>query len=111
MNNNQHPPARWSVVRNGDRTWVDDGADVVCILPRWGVTETDREKRQQIIDANARLIAAAPEMLEALQACAEVFDWLAAYSDRHNIGREEYAHAAIAVDEVLAKARKENNNE
>lgn len=59
----------------------------------------EKEKRES--RANARLIAAAPEMLEALQACADWLDWL-----HSPIDDPKGAHAAHikAAREALAKA-------
>jgi len=62
MSNTKHTPGPWHydphyLTVQVDSTWMDDDNDkpVKCIIAR--VNE----------DANARLIAAAPELLEALQ--------------------------------------------
>lgn len=61
----QHTPGPWDVEPKGSRHFVD-GADglTVAYLDRAGV----RERAE--IEANARLIASAPELLAALEAAA-----------------------------------------
>ena len=63
----QHTPGPWDVEPKGSRHFVD-GADglTVAYLDRAGV----RERAE--IEANARLIAAAPELLEALEGAEEL---------------------------------------
>ena len=63
----QHTPGPWDVEPKGSRHFVD-GADglTVAYLDRAGV----RERAE--IEANARLIASAPELLAALEAAAEL---------------------------------------
>ena len=62
----QHTPGPWDVEPKGSRHFVD-GADglTVAYLDRAGV----REKTE--IEANARLISSAPELLSALAGCAD----------------------------------------
>ena len=61
-----HTPGPWDVEPKGSRHFVD-GADglTVAYLDRAGVRERSE------IEANARLIASAPELLEALAGCAD----------------------------------------
>lgn len=63
----QHTPGPWDVEPKGSRHFVD-GADglTVAYLDRAGV----RERAE--IEANALLIASAPELLAALEAAAEL---------------------------------------
>ena len=58
---NTHPPGPWAVETKGSRHFID-GADelTVAYVDRAGVRE------RQTYEANARLIAAAPELLAAL---------------------------------------------
>ena len=66
---NKHTPGPWKVSKprksymNGEMMFRIDGADVVKDYEDWGFTEE-----------SARLIAAAPDLLEALQAMATEFD-------------------------------------
>ena len=57
-----HPPGPWSVETKGSRHFID-GADelTVAYVDRAGVRE------RQTYEANAQLIAAAPDLLEALK--------------------------------------------
>ena len=61
-----HTPGPWDVEPKGSRHFVD-GADglTVAYLDRAGVRERSE------IEANARLIASAPELLKALAGCAD----------------------------------------
>ena len=84
----QHTPGPWDVEPKGSRHFVD-GADglTVAYLDRAGV----RERAE--IEANARLIAAAPDLLAALYSIAT--DPSAIYSGVNaHIG--DIARAAIA---------------
>ena len=66
---NKHTQGPWKVSKprksymNGEMMFRIDGADVVTDYEDWGFTEE-----------SARLIAAAPDLLEALQAMATEFD-------------------------------------
>ena len=64
----KHTPGPWSALtpdqfgRPVQADWVVAGGDAyICVAPQW-----DEEYRDESL-ANARLIAAAPEMLQALQ--------------------------------------------
>ena len=61
-----HTPGPWDVEPKGSRHFVD-GADglTVAYLDRAGVRERGE------IEANARLIASAPDLLNALAGCAD----------------------------------------
>ncbi len=70
----KHTPGPWHVdtdSRDGARTVVlDHQCDAICdTLP--GATEGDRIAARNEAEANARLIAAAPELLGALRLCVE----------------------------------------
>ena len=82
-----HNPGPWRVEESiGGEGWISsddpgDGGDIVCNSPY-----TDEEKSLKRWEANARLIAAAPDLLEALQRVADdyeaagvqVADWIRA---------------------------------
>ena len=63
----QHTPGPWAILERAEdsRTHISNGAHIVCTL---GTTRTDGSPNHS---ANARLIAAAPEMLDALQAVCD----------------------------------------
>lgn len=61
MSESKHTPGPWSRVGTFVHALSDDGANQFCALVQDAHTPT------QVLEANARLIAAAPELLEALQ--------------------------------------------
>ena len=67
MNTHTHRPGPWNPVTLGaspDHAWaIDSELHEVARLPEWPDNQAEAE-------ANARLIAAAPEMLAALQSLA-----------------------------------------
>ena len=60
----QHTPGRWALSEDGERvitlTCPEDGGDIICEFP-------DADSSNVRWEANARLIASAPSLLEALQ--------------------------------------------
>lgn len=72
----------WEVCKRGD--YADDGIVILGDDERIGVIYTE---------ANAALIATAPELLEALKAVRRMKDF------------EEFGHVAIKVKEAIAKAQ------
>ena len=65
-------PGEWSAEQFGSQIQVWSKADtsVVCVVGNMGCTSNDRQTAKTqtgYAKANARLIAAAPELLEALQ--------------------------------------------
>ena len=89
-----HTPGPWDVEPKGSRHFVD-GADglTVAYLDRAGVRERSE------IEANALLIAAAPELIEALEA---VLPDLEHYVATHGPGPDKRLAIARAA---IAKAR------
>ena len=95
-----HTPGPWDVEPKGSRHFVD-GADglTVAYLDRAGVRERSE------IEANARLISAAPELIDALAGCADALreagkdfaqaNRLAARPNLYEL-HEQAARAAIA---------------
>ena len=69
----KHTPGPWNCMRAsaaGRNIICSDTRPVdICVL-------SNRDKTQTEIDANARLIAAAPDLLAA---CQRALDWLASY--------------------------------
>jgi hypothetical protein len=71
----QHTPGPWAILERAEdsRTHISNGAHIVCTL---GTTRTDGSPNHS---PNARLIAAAPDLLDALQAVCD------AYGDRDTL--------------------------
>ena len=98
MTQAQHTPGPWVVYQNAICT--DDGkANEIAKLTRYGVWMDDGAPygpHNPIGDANARLIAAAPELLAALEAMTAAFDWQAPNANPAINAAVEAAHTAIA---------------
>ena len=75
MNNTLHTPGHWKILERKEHSFPDartlthisNGPHIVCTL---GTTQTDGSPCHKY---NARIIASAPEMLEALQGIVEAF--------------------------------------
>lgn len=71
----KHTPGPWRVF---EHSWCDTSigapgtSNAICRLDINHATEESQEADEAQMAANARLIAAAPELLEALKACAAV---------------------------------------
>lgn len=83
----EHTKGPWEIETKGSRHFID-GADqlTVAYVDRAGVRD------RQEIEANARLIAAAPELLAALKAIA---DYVAVMHGHRGGDISQYAIAAI----------------
>lgn len=112
MSEAKHTPGPWCVqpVPDGGMTAVlqeGDGyeSDDQSSWPNGGFDIAECFGPAQ--EANARLIAAAPEMLEALMAVEQYlpFDW-AFDSIRQFVGQEDYREACAKVRAIIAKAIK-----
>jgi hypothetical protein len=95
MKTAQHTPAPWTANASGliyrQVSDDDDGAPFVCDVCDNPLEYTDQER------ANARLIAAAPDLLEALELCEDVLAELARLDDgTPSISALHAARAAIA---------------
>jgi hypothetical protein len=89
----KHTPGPWQVFTTKDGTrfiGIGDADGVGVTDPRFGLWRGGQER-----EANARLIAAAPDLLEALKWAIERLDLLAEQSDR-----AETARAAIIKAEA-----------
>ncbi len=88
----KHTQGPWAVSPDGRDIFSKDGfgyrAKTICRMP----IDIDRD--------NARLISAAPELLEALELCESV---LADYADRHHGGPK--FDAAYAARAAINKAK------
>jgi hypothetical protein len=86
----KHTPGPWNYDRSGYSLYVNSGRELVTALSMDG-------KRLETSEANARLIAAAPDMLDALQRAREVLLW--------NLGDDARIDAAFAaVSAAIHKA-------
>jgi len=108
----QHTPGPWSNTPGQPTIWADDGQTHIATIEDlpwvtlssgWRTSDTATE------DANARLIAAAPDLLAALESAHRV---LVTCNSCHRIGtlpseseRLEIEAATLAVRSALAKAR------
>ena len=80
-----HTKGPWKL-DGGKQEWFSVRADhygVVCNIPGYGIGARE---------ANARLIAAAPELLEALEECKEVM-------------ADPFAYGETCISDAIAKAR------
>ena len=114
MSERKWTPGEWTLCNNGKCTCkhvyshkadqhVATGRPIACVHGEWGDAPDMiyGEVRQEQIDANARLIAAAPELYEALEAM--VAAWHTRYCD-DGPDLDEIEQRARAA---LAKARGE----
>ena len=95
----KHTPGPWKVYRsNWDHTISVCGDDTVCLF--YYLQEEDHNTvNLENCEANARLIAAAPDMLEALKECRRMYggiEWSIHYPDEARLIRK--------IDEVIEKA-------
>ena len=99
----KHTPGPWVHDTRGYRhadVKAADGRNIACT---WGVNNQPKTKdaceaQKQIARANARLIAAAPELLEALKAIVK------SLADQDDEGMIEHAQQMIDARAAIAKA-------
>lgn len=74
----QHTPAPWKIHKPDFETInVVTGSMFICEIPKSIEESEDTEQRNVIAEANARLIAAAPELLRACEWAVKQFEFLA----------------------------------
>lgn len=101
-------PGPWAIVPYGDERNTNlvihsDPQNRVCFMATPG---QNRAEDEETIEANARLIAAAPELYEALDGALNAGP-LYAWVNERDIGREEYDRRVAIVEgakAALAKA-------
>lgn len=92
---NAHTPGPWTVTK-GRRCWsIDAPSQSPREFPtRWLIAETVSDEDAD--EANARLIAAAPELLEALRDLCDAIPDETAKADQPLLGWIDQARATIA---------------
>ena len=99
MNNTQHTPGPWKVNANvGKRGEIGVVADAAPCVIAHGMSE---KHWPEIAQANAQLIAAAPELLNALEAVLYAADTMAA----HAIVTGRFDAMRDKARQAIAKAR------
>lgn len=66
----KHTSGPWEMEESEDLCWVENGALQVCELVAGKSCATEKHLPREEKIANAHLIAAAPELLEALENCS-----------------------------------------
>lgn len=84
----KHTPGPWKAVPHGSRIYGPDGYELAATSYEWQRTSTT--------EANARLIAAAPDMLAALLTCIDMLQDCLQHSDNDT---------ADMIDTVLQSAQ------
>jgi hypothetical protein len=94
-----HTPGPWEIEQIGVATTINGNGGIVAEV----YSDTGNQQEE---DANARLIAAAPDMLEALKALEEVSQQLAWVSHLASVPerRNEYLAEASKADEMNDRA-------
>ena len=89
----KHTPGPWRPARSRDYGWLVNAATGCVALARSGSVEA----RDDATEANARLIAAAPDLLAALKEATRCLAW---HEERHGVAMDrkavEDARAIIA---------------
>ena len=96
-NKDKHTPAPWKINHHGEKYIIStdlDGNDVIAKVEDHAPTMDDMEKEAQ---ANAHLIAAAPELLEALEMASNIINSEARDS--------KYGNAKEKINKAIAKAK------
>ena len=101
MSESKHTPGPWKVSPTDDTVVIDaTGAEVAAIDGDYNDPDTWPQ-----MEANARLIAAAPDLLDALQNLLdEAEDVFVCMADATGIDRHNYPSAFKAARAALAKA-------
>lgn len=116
MSEAKHTPGPWHVgsrggynaltiyAYNGASQHEDQGiCDVFGIPLRWMLEQVENDKASQIGLANAKLIAAAPELLAACEGVTQILSDLIDYVG----GNTEAMEAALKIDAAIKQAKGE----
>lgn len=94
----KHTPGPWNIgTKNGARVWSENGETLIADA------DASESLRKEIKKANARLIAAAPELLAAAQAAKLALDDLLHAKDGRDWWTQRDA-AMMLIDAAIAKA-------
>ncbi len=92
MSEAKHTPGPWGTDMVGWEVWTERGSDRICIITAENVGRSEQ-------GANARMIAAAPELLEALEGI------VSSLVDQDDEGLIEHAPQIEAARAAIAKAK------
>lgn len=99
----KHTPGPWQALppKMGAAItiYAEDGITPICTTASNGSPVTMAMHRSGEVKANARLIAAAPELMEALQEATRCLAW---HEEKHGVGMD--AKAVQAARAAIAKA-------
>lgn len=90
----KHTPGPWRNMTNQVETMPDKGGAVICEV--FALEGEDRHALGVEADANARLIAAAPELLDVCEIALGVFAWARDHGAQNIEPIADMARAAIA---------------
>lgn len=102
----QHTPGPWRVFNHSwsDTSILADGFDHgICLLDINHATEESQEADEALMAANARLIAAAPELLEMLGIARNYIEATVLNASSPKT-RENYSGCLRRIDAAIAKA-------
>lgn len=98
----KHTPGPWEYAENSANNFDVFGAgDTVEVAVVWGLDDPLKAERE----ANARLIAAAPELLEALEDSLDLFGVFLDHSDKGNT--DMHRALGVKIRAAIAKAKGE----
>lgn len=93
----QHTPGPWKVNEHSEVTFKDGR---ICDVDYYNVGRGEKGRYQLPHEANARLIAAAPELLDALSECLEQLEQL------HYLYEGEFSERIQDADDAAKNAWK-----
>jgi hypothetical protein len=97
----KHTPGPWQV-NHWDHLQVCDSSDERGCAPIAHIVKTGEPKPRAEDIANARLIAAAPDLLEALKGAAFLLEAVSPSAER--VGCDAYKYEAAKLRALIAKA-------
>jgi hypothetical protein len=93
-----HTPAPWVYCAKSRRVTAENGDQLIADIRSWGLLHLTNHK--QIQNANGRLVAAAPELLAALERVVSQFAIYYSKGEGHPLILSEYNHQFVkdAID-------------